>query len=194
MTYKTFRGPEIETIFDDLARLRITVFKEYPYLYEGTFEYEKDYLKIYSISERSLVFTVYEGEKMIGATTCIPLAEESEEVRKPFQDAGMDINSIFYFGESILLQPFRGMGIGNRFFDERENHVRNLGGYSMTCFCSVVRPNNHPLKPREYQPHDKFWTKRGYQKNESLQSEFGWLDINESKSTLKPMIYWTKKI
>jgi GNAT superfamily N-acetyltransferase len=194
MTYKTFKGKEIETIFDDLAHLRITVFRDYPYLYEGTIEYEKEYLKIYSNSERSFLFTVYDGEKMVGATTCIPLSDESEEVKKPFQAAGLDINTIFYFGESILLHPYRGLGIGNRFFDEREAHARSFGIYAMTCFCSVSRPDIHPLKPNDYQPHDKFWTKRGYQKNDSLQSQFDWLDINESKSTVKPMIYWTKKI
>ena len=194
MIYKTFKGKEIETIFDDLARLRITVFRDYPYLYEGTVAYEKEYLKTYSNSERSFLFAVYDNKKMVGATTCTPLADESEEVKKPFQEAGLDISTIFYFGESILLHPYRGLGIGNRFFDERENHARSFGTFGMTCFCSVSRPDNHPLKPNDYQPHDKFWTKRGYQKNESLQSQFDWLDINETVSTLKPMIYWTKNI
>lgn len=194
LSFKCFKGTEIETVFEALANLRITVFRDYPYLYEGTVAYENEYLKIYSKSARSLLFAVYDGEKMVGATTCIPLSDESEEVKKPFREAGLNIETIFYFGESILLQPYRGLGIGNRFFDEREKHAHSFGNFKMTCFCSVVRPDNHPLRPQEYQPHDKFWTKRGYQKNASLQSQFEWLDIKESVSTSKPMIYWIKEI
>lgn len=194
MIYKTFKSKEIESVFDDLARLRITVFKDYPYLYEGTIEYEKEYLKIYSKSERSFLFTVYDGDKIVGATTCIPLTDETEEVKKPFLDLGMDVDSIFYFGESILLSQYRGLGLGNRFFDEREAHTEHFGIFKMTCFCAVARPNNHPMKPDNYRPLDEFWTKRGYHKEVALESKFEWLDINESVSTFKSMIYWTKNI
>ena len=194
MIYKTFKSKEIESVFDDLAHLRITVFKDYPYLYSGTIEYEKEYLKIYSKSDRSFLFTVYDGDKMVGATTCIPLTDETEEVKKPFLDLGMDIDSIFYFGESILLSQYRGLGLGNRFFDERESHAEHFGSFKMTCFCAVARPNNHPMKPDNYRPLDEFWTKRGYHKEVALESKFEWLDINESVSTFKSMIYWTKNI
>lgn len=194
MIYKTFKGKEIETIFEELANVRITVFREFPYLYEGSVGYEKEYLKTYSSAERSFLFAVYDGDSLVGATTAVPLADETAEVKRPFLKAGLDLDSIFYFGESILLQPYRGLGIGNRFFDERENHARSYETYKMTCFCSVSRPENHPLKPFEYQPHDKFWIKRGYQKNETLESQFDWLDLNENGSTLKPMIFWTKNL
>ncbi|MBC7409204.1 MAG: GNAT family N-acetyltransferase [Arcicella sp.] len=194
MIYKTFKSKEIESVFDDLARLRITVFRDYPYLYEGTIEYEKEYLKTYSKSERSFLFTVYDGDKMVGATTCIPLTDETEEVKKPFLDLGMDIDSIFYFGESILLSQYRGLGLGNRFFDEREAHAEHFGIFKMTCFCAVARPNNHPMKHTNYRPLDEFWIKRGYRKEVALESQFEWLDINESIPTFKSMIYWTKNI
>ena len=194
MTYKTFKSEEIKTVFEDLANLRITVFRDYPYLYEGTLEYEKEYLQTYVKSKKSFLFTVFEGDKMVGAATCIPLADETEEVKKPFIEAGMDINTIFYFGESILLPQFRGLGIGNRFFEEREAHAQHFGTFKITCFCAVERPENHPLKPKSYAPLNNFWIKRGYQKEISLQSKFDWLDINDTTSTLKSMTYWTKNI
>ncbi len=194
MTYKTFKSEEIKTIFEDLANLRITVFRDYPYLYEGTLEYEKEYLQTYVRSEKSFLFTVFAGDKMVGATTCIPLADETGEVKKTFIEAGMDINTIFYFGESILLPQFRGLGIGNRFFEEREAHAQHFGTFKITCFCAVERPKNHPLKPESYAPLNNFWIKRGYQKEIFLQSKFDWLDINDTTSTLKSMTYWTKNI
>ena len=194
LTFITKRGKEIESVFDDLALLRIAVFHDYPYLYEGTVAYEKEYLKIYSNAERSFLFAVYDGEKMVGATTCIPLKDETAEVRKPFEDSNKDINSIFYFGESILLSEYRGSGLGHRFFDEREAHARSFGDYHLTCFCSVDRSENHPKKPADYRPNDVFWTKRGYVKEPLLKCFMEWPDIGETESSSKKMIFWTKSL
>lgn len=188
------KGAEITTVFEDLANLRITVFRDFPYLYEGSVDYEMEYLKIYSQAEKALLFAVYDGSKMVGATTCIPLADEAPEVRLPFEKAGLTIDSIFYFGESILLKEYRGLGLGHRFFDEREAHARSFGNFKTTCFCAVDRGENHPLQPEDYRPNDAFWLKRGYQKELSLQSTFEWPDINESVSTPKTMIYWKRAL
>ena len=194
LNFITKKGKEIESVFDDLALLRITVFHDYPYLYEGTVAYEKEYLKIYSNAEGSFLFAVYDGEKMVGATTCIPLKDETVEVRKPFEDSNMDINHIFYFGESILLPEYRGSGLGHRFFDEREAHARSFGDYDLTCFCSVDRGDNHPKKPADYRPNDVFWIKRGYVKEPSLKCFMEWPDIDEGESSSKKMIFWIKSL
>lgn len=188
------KGAEITTVFEDLANLRITVFRDFPYLYEGSVDYEMEYLKIYAQAEKALLFAVYDGSKMVGATTCIPLADEAPEVRLPFEKAGLTIDSIFYFGESILLKEYRGLGLGHRFFDEREAHARSFGNFKTTCFCAVDRGENHPLQPENYRPNDAFWLKRGYQKELSLQSTFEWPDINEIVSTPKTMIYWKRAL
>lgn len=194
LSYIKKTGAEIATVFDNLAKLRITVFRAFPYLYEGSIDYEKEYLKVYSESENSFLFAVYDEQEMVGATTCIPLVDETPEVQEPFIKAGIDLESVFYFGESILLPEYRGLGLGHRFFDEREAHARSFPSCKITCFCSVARPENHPLKPVDYQPLDEFWSKRGYKKEFSLKSQFDWLDIGNSQSTQKDMIYWIKKV
>lgn len=194
LSYIKKTGTEIASVFDDLAQLRITVFRAFPYLYEGSINYEKEYLKVYAESENAFLLAVYDGTKMVGATTCIPLIDETPEVQEPFINAGIALENVFYFGESILLPDYRGLGVGHRFFDEREAHAQSFDTCKITCFCSVVRPENHPLKPVDYQPLDKFWTKRGYKKELSLKSKFEWLDIGENQPTQKEMIYWTKKI
>jgi GNAT superfamily N-acetyltransferase len=187
-------GVAIESVFDDLARLRIEVFRAYPYLYEGSIAYEKEYLKIYSSSEKAFLCAVYDGLKMVGATTCIPLIDETNDVKEPFIRANLSLENIFYFGESILLPAYRGMGIGHRFFDEREAYAKSFEETKFTCFCSVVRPENHPLRPALYKPLDDFWEKRGYDKVENLKSQFEWMDIGEEKSTKKEMAYWMRKL
>lgn len=190
----TRSGSDIEECFPDLAELRIAVFHDYPYLYEGTLAYEKEYLKTYSDSPRSLLFAVYDGQKMVGATTCIPLIDETAEVQAPFLENGFDPDTIFYFGESILLKPYRGSGLGHKFFDVREAHAAAFGNFKMTCFCSVSRPDDHPSKPDDYRPNDTFWLKRGYAPHPGLTSFFEWIDIGHQHSTSKPMTYWTKSI
>lgn len=194
LSYIQKKGAEISSVFDDLAKLRIAVFRAFPYLYEGSIDYEKEYLKVYAESENAFLFTVYDGAKMVGATTCIPLIDETPEVQEPFINAEINLENVFYFGESILLPEYRGLGLGHRFFDEREAHARSFETCKITCFCSVVRAENHPLKPADYQPLDKFWLKRSYQREPSLKSKFEWIDIGETQPTQKEMIYWTKKI
>ena len=190
--FVTKRGSEIASVFEDLAKLRIAVFRDYPYLYEGSVAYEKEYLKIYSQSPKAFLFGVYDGDRMVGATTCIPLVDESSELQQPFQNQGYDLTRIFYFGESILLTEYRGAGLGHRFFDERENHVRSFESYELCCFCAVDRGDSHPAKPADYRPNDDFWLKRGYHRNTSLYAFMSWPDIGETASTSKKMIFWTK--
>ncbi len=194
LTYRRYVGAEIAKVFEPLAVLRITVFRDFPYLYEGSLEYEKGYLQTYSQSPRSLLFTVSDGRKMVGATTALPLTDETAEVREPFLKAGYDLGEVFYFGESVLLLEYRGLGIGHRFFDERENHARSFGTFKHTAFCAVQRPEGHPACPVGYQPLDRFWKKRGYAPQPSLTTMFSWPDIGETVSTAKPMLFWTKKL
>lgn len=194
LNFITKTGSNIASVFDDLAQLRITVFRDFPYLYEGSVDYEKEYLKTYSNSESAFLFAVYDGSKMVGATTCIPLIDETAEVRQPFEVAGFNLNEIFYFGESILLKEYRGLGLGHRFFDEREKHAAGYGNYKTCCFCSVERGEDHPAKPADYRPNDAFWLKRGYKKEPKLQTHMAWPDIGESRSTPKKMVFWTKNL
>jgi GNAT superfamily N-acetyltransferase len=191
--FESYRGAQIADLMEALGRLRIAVFRAFPYLYEGNLDYERSYLETYVKSARSLCFATWAGAEMIGATTCIPLADETEEVRRPFIDAEMAIEEICYFGESILLPDFRGQGIGHRFFDAREDHARALG-FKRTCFCAVVRPEDHPLRPANYQTLDEFWKKRGYRPVPELVSSFEWPDIGETESTAKAMTYWMREL
>ncbi|MBK9553035.1 MAG: GNAT family N-acetyltransferase [Saprospiraceae bacterium] len=192
LTYIKRIGADTSSLFEELAALRIEVFRDYPYLYEGSLEYEKEYLRTYSRSADSMIFSVYDGGKMVGATTCIPLIDESKEVIEPFINSRYKLDEIFYFGESILLKPYRGLGLGHRFFDEREKHALSFGNYKFTCFCAVQRPDDHPKKPDGYRPNDKFWLHRGYAPEKGLVSEFEWLDMGKEKPTKKPMMYWMR--
>ncbi|MCB1236278.1 MAG: GNAT family N-acetyltransferase [Verrucomicrobiae bacterium] len=186
-------GPGLEPHLDALGRLRIAVFREYPYLYDGTLDYERRYLRTYLDSPRSLVVLASDGDEIVGATTCVPLADEGPEFRAPFEAAGIPLDSVFYFGESILLPAYRGQGTGRAFFERREAHARTLPGLKFTAFCAVDRPEDHPRRPAGHRPLDDFWRRMGYEKRPNLHSTFVWKEIDEPAETAKTLTFWLKR-
>jgi GNAT superfamily N-acetyltransferase len=188
-----FTGSAAKPYIPELARLRIEIFRDFPYLYEGDLAYEETYLSTYMASPDSFLVLVFDGEKVVGATTAIPLAQETEEFKKPFLEQGYTLSEIFYFGESLLYPDYRGQGIGVKFFELREEQARKYHA-KLTTFCAVERPDNHPLKPVNYQPLHTFWRKRGYERREELQTIYHWKDIAAVEETFKPMVFWTKQL
>lgn len=194
LSFQTLQGAAIERLIVPLAELRMAVFRDFPYLYEGSLAYETNYLQTYTRSTHSLLFTVFDGSQLVGATTCLPLVDETADVQAPFIKAQLDLKTVFYFGESILLPHYRGLGIGHRFFDERERHAESFGSYTTACFCAVVRALDHPLRPADYQALEPFWKKRGYQPISNLQSKFEWPDLGETAPSSKVMQYWMRNL
>jgi GNAT superfamily N-acetyltransferase len=191
LTRKLALGVEIAKLIPQLGQLRIAVFHDFPYLYEGSLEYEEQYLQVYTHNPLSIAFGIFDGEELVGATTGIPLNSESKEIQQPFLDRGLNIHEIFYFGESILLPAYRGQGLGHLFFDVREKHALE-NGFKITAFCSVVRPENHPMRPADYRQNDDFWKKRGYLEQDYY-CKMSWLDRHEVQETEKELQFWTKE-
>lgn len=191
LTVETLSGAAARAYADDLAQLRIRVFAEWPYLYEGDMEYERKYVRTFFKAKHSVLVLAKDGDKVVGASTGLPLLRETANIKKPFRDRGDDLSGIFYFSESVLLPEYRGQGLGLAFFRERENQAR-LHGFKTAVFCSVVRPENHPLRPAGYVPLDAFWRKRGFEKMENTVCYISWKDHNESEESPKPLAFWQK--
>ncbi len=194
MKILSLSGQAIAPYLEDLARLRIAVFREYPYLYEGSLAYEQRYLTTYAASPESLFVLALEDGRVIGAATGIPMADETAEFKQPFLDQGWEPEAIFYFGESVLLPHYRGQGLGVRFFAEREAYARRLGRFRWCCFCAVERPADHPLRPADYVPLNSFWARRGYSHQPDLRTEYRWREIGEATESAKPMSFWLKEL
>lgn len=190
----TGSDPELRAFLPDLARLRIEVFRDFPYLYDGTVEYEEKYLETYTDCPESIVVLVLDGDKAVGATTGLPMDAETEEFRKPFLEAGHDPARIFYCAESVLLPAYRGRGVYPKFFAEREGHARALGRFDLCTFCCVQRPEDHPLRPTDYVPLDRIWSKFGYVKHPELTTTYDWKDVDTAEETAKPMVFWLKSL
>lgn len=188
---ETYTGAAVAPLLPDLARLRVEVFREFPYLYDGDPAYEQKYLHIYAETPGAAVIIARDEKRIVGASTCLPLAAEMASVQKPFIDAGIDISTVFYFGESVLEAPYRGRGIGVSFFAAREAQA---AGYEMTAFCAVERPDDHRLRPKNYMNLHDFWRHRGYRPRPELVCSMRWRDVGEAAETTKQLKFWTKDL
>ncbi|HLP66113.1 MAG TPA: GNAT family N-acetyltransferase [Rhizobium sp.] len=193
LTIQSFSGSDVAAFVGDLARLRIDVFRDFPYLYDGDIAYERNYLATYSRSEGSVFVLAIDDGQVVGAATGTPMIGETDEVKAPFLAAGRDPAQYFYFGESVLLAGYRGRGIGVKFFEGREAQAKRLG-LRYSTFCAVERAADHPRRPVDYLPLHSFWTRRGYTHYPELRTTFSWRDLDETEESPKPLSFWIRDL
>ena len=188
-----FRGADVVPYLDAVAKLRIAVFRDWPYLYDGDVGYERDYLAAYAQSANSVVVLARAGDKVVGASTGIPLAEDSAEFQAPFLERGIEVAKVFYCGESVLLPAYRGRGIGHAFFDAREAHARALGGFEWTAFAAVDREDDDVRKPSGHRGNEAFWGKRGYVRQPGMTMRLHWNELDHGEVG-HPLTFWLRPL
>lgn len=189
-----FTGEAMKTYLPAIARLRIEVFRDYPYLYERTMHDETQYLKKYANCKDAVLIVIFDGSEIVGVSTGIPLEDEFREVKKPFRENEIDMSTYYHFSESMLLKKYRSRGLGHHFFDEREAHAQKLNKYNHLCLYCIARPDDDALKPDDYIPQDDFLKKRGYVKHPELTCDVSWRNLNEEESSVKSMVFWIKSL
>ncbi|WP_397542763.1 GNAT family N-acetyltransferase [Roseovarius salis] len=193
MRVERLTGTALADALPEVARLRIEVFRAWPYLYDGDAAYEEAYLQPYRESENAILVGAFDGDRLVGAATGTPMEDHAGDFSAAFEGQGVDLQDIFYCAESVLLPEYRGRGIGHAFFDAREAHARELGR-SYSAFCGVLRPEDHPLRPEGYQPLDGFWRKRGYAPLPGVVATFDWKDIDQPQETTHRLQFWMRRL
>lgn len=185
-------GPAaLRPLLPTLARLRIAVFREWPYLYDGDAAYEERHLAVYAESPGAAMVLALAGDEPVGVATCQPLAEAAEEVRGAFARRGIDPARVCYFGESVLLPAWRGRGAGVGFFAAREAHARALG-LAATALCAVLRDADDPRRPANHVPLDGFWRRRGYAPRPDIACAMAWKELGRDRETPHRLDAWMK--
>ncbi len=191
MKVERLTGDAVEAALDDLARLRIEVFRAWPYLYDGDLAYERHYMRSYRDNPNAVLVVARDGARVVGAATGMPLADHA--------DAGQMTGTlpprerIFYCAESVLLPEYRGQGLGHAFFYQREAAARAMG-FDYALFVGVVRPEDHPMRPPDYRPLDAFWRKRGYARCDGVTATFHWTDIGQTDQTPHLLQAWMRAL
>ena len=191
LKFETVSGVDIDMHSRHLGRLRIAVFREWPYLYEGDAAYEEAYVRRYAQSSGARIILAHDGDEIVGAASAMPLVDEYEAFRAPFEQQGIDPDQVYYFGESVLMPAYRGLGAGHAFFDAREAAAREQG-FPITAFCAVVRDKDDPRKPAGARALEPFWRGRGYEPVDGLIAHFSWQETGDSEETEKPMQFWLR--
>ncbi|WP_370207328.1 GNAT family N-acetyltransferase [Pararhodobacter marinus] len=193
MKVEALSGADLEAALDRVAELRIRVFRDWPYLYDGDLAYERRYLEPYRDNPRAVVAGAFDGDRLVGAATGMPMEDHADEFAGAFEGTGLDLSDIFYCAESVLLPDYRGHGVGHRFFDIREAKAAELGRRHVV-FCGVQRPADHPARPADYHPLDAFWRKRGYRPLPGVVAQYHWKDIGEEGESAKPLQFWIREL
>ncbi len=189
-----FAGAAMRPHLPALARLRIAVFREWPYLYDGELNEEQVYLSDLARSPRGGMAVAFDGDEPVGCSTCLPLADTEAAVQAPFRAAGLDPARYFYFGESVLLPAWRGRGLGVEFFRRREEHARRSSDAGFACFCAVERPAGHPLRPAGAVPLNGFWQRRGYAHHPDLACTMRWKQVDSADKVANRLSFWIKPL
>lgn len=188
---RVLAGEAIATHLGAIAALRLSVFRDWPYLYDGHLDYERQYVASYRDRPGTLLVAAFEAGRLVGASTSAPMEDLTAEFAVPFTARGIARDRVLWGPESAMLPEWRGQGIGQQFFALREAHARSLGR-SHVAFAQVLRPDTHPARPIEARTNDAFWTREGYAPLAGVTVRFGWKDVGSTEETEKPLQVWMK--
>jgi len=195
---EVFIGNEINNNIDDVARLRIEEFRNFPYLYDGNLEYEKNYLKCYADDIKSTLALAKVNNTLAGVSTGIPLISNSEIVSgidKIFLEHNLNPDSCYYYGEIIIKPEFRGIGLASLLYKAQDEVIKNWG-YKQVCILTVVREIDHPMQPSDYKQKDGMWEHLGFKRLNIIQSHH-WPTIQPNGSVVNiknDLEFWIKDI
>lgn len=190
---QVLNGAQIEEHLEAIAQLRIDIFREYPYLYKGDASYEKKYVQTYADSKQSVVIVALDGSALAGAMTGIPLLDEMDELKTPFASGPYSLESIYYVGELLFYPVYRDKGLGSIMLNQLEEYVRQIGGFRHLTCATVIRPDNHSMRPAGFKPIERFLNHANFVKLEGVTASLAWPGL-DGKTRHHALQFWMKSL
>jgi GNAT superfamily N-acetyltransferase len=191
---QTLEGHQILPHLDAFGKLRTTIFREYPYLYDSNPEVEKSYLKNYAQCKDSLFIIATHQNKLIGCLSSIPFSNMAHESWAKILQSHFPIAPIFYLGDMLVLKEHRNRGLGTKMYNRFEEEIRKKQKFTQIAFIEVIRPNNDPKRPNDYHSLDAFWKKKGFIKHPELSSYISYKEIGKSTETDHAFLFQIKHL
>jgi GNAT superfamily N-acetyltransferase len=191
-------GSEITPFLEDVAKLRIQLFREFPYLYEGTSSIEEEYLRGFSSDPKSMLVVARSGKELASVSTAWPFTADANILKlakQRFGEVGIRVEDVYYYGEILVKEKFRGRGITRKSYELHEAAAKDYG-YSIASIATVVRSVDDPRRPLNYIDTDALWGKLGFSKTNII-VKHPWPTIQvdgTSTDELNPMVFWTKQL
>lgn len=190
---ETYKGAEIAPYTNKIVQLSNDLFKKYPYLYDGSdAEYTK-HLTSYAQSKHGVVSIAFDGNKVIGVATGIPLSEAWEKYQQPFRKKGENIDKIFYLGELLVSPEYTGKGLGQQMTKNVEQFAKGRGYTTITAQV-IDEKSVKETAPQNHYSMTNVLKKLNYQERPEINLVSYWTNVNESKESPHQMLYWTKAL
>ncbi|AIT09265.1 hypothetical protein LO80_04300 [Candidatus Francisella endociliophora] len=195
MDFVILKGLEIDKFLNDVIDLRIKVFREYPYLYDGNLEYEREYFKDFIKDSTARVILVKDADKVVAVATSIALsnAHLCDDTHKPFVEKGYDVERFYYYGEIMIDQDYRNQGISKQIYQLREKEAKSLG-FDKLCFATIIKDSDNI--PADYFDPNKMWKSMGFVERLDMRVECSWPKIQADGSTKEQtsgLNFWIKE-
>ncbi|MGY0216247.1 GNAT family N-acetyltransferase [Endozoicomonadaceae bacterium StTr2] len=190
-TISYFSGPEARKYRDDIAAIRIGLFKEFPYLYEGDLTYETEYLETYFSQPNALIMLAFQNNKVVGYSSSVSLADELEEIKAPFSGDNVPLDKMLYIGEAMIYPEFRSKGMFRHFMESHEQKAKTEH-FEQIVFMTVDREADHPLRPVDYRELGPIFEYYGYSKIPNKRVHMEWSQVDTGVDTTNTLSLWIK--
>jgi|GEM_PF-6443009 len=193
-------GAQVQPYADALSHMRVEEFRNFPYLYNGTHETEREAIHRYIDSQESrVILAVDENTKDVrGFLSGFPVIADHTvfPTCKPFMDeAGVLPEKIFYLGEIILDEACRGDGTGRQMMELFFREVEKMDQFSHIAFITAVRPKDHPLRPSTYRPLHYAFLRYGFKQLGTFEMPYQTFTTTYEKSEMisNTLAFWLAK-
>jgi hypothetical protein len=191
---RSFTGLGLRPYIHSVAKLRLEVFKEYPYFKDPDLAEEMRHLRKISCCKESISVLIFDGTTLVGVSIGYPLESAEPSLLGVWKGRHQEISSYFYFENPALLKHYRGRGIGHHFFDAKEAHVVHYKKYKHICFCAPESLECVPDRPSDFISPSDFWRKRGYIHHPEIKGTLSWKKNGEAHPKEHRMSFWVKDV
>ena len=193
ITKELVTGAAIAVVLDSLASLRLEIFREYPYLYDGRREDELAYLKSYAEAPDACVILAHDEGAVVGAATGMPFIHEGAQMLPAIAASQYNVEKLYYVGELLLYPAYRNKGLGLQLLGQLEQQIHSLGRYQHLVCATVERPAAHLLQPDVYVPITRFLARTGFDLMPGVTTSFAWRETDGIRRD-HPMQFWVKEL